>query len=310
MIKTVTLNPAVDKTVEIDQLRIGEVNRISTLRLDAGGKGINVAKTIQSLGGECTATGLLAGRNGEWIKACLDQMGISNDFLFVKGETRTNLKVADRQSGTITDINEPGLIEITEAHLVRLGDKIFHDMKHDDILVLSGSVPTDVPMDIYRVWTKRAAASGIKVVLDADAKPLEEGLKAEPDLVKPNLAELESLLERRLTSLGEIVRAGHLLLDRGAKAAAVSLGAEGAIFLDGESVIHAEGIKAVVRSTVGAGDAMTAALVVGIDKNYPFAKSAALSVAAGTAKAEIQGTQAPDLKAVHRFETQVRLKYL
>lgn len=310
MIKTVTLNPAVDKTVEINDFKVGEVNRISSIRLDAGGKGINVAKTIKALGGSSIATGFLAGRNGEYIKDSLNRMQVSNEFLFVNGETRTNLKVVDRWNHTNTDINEPGLIEVAEADLCRLEDVIFSDMSKGDILVLSGSVPSNVPVGIYKEWTERANESGIRVLLDADREHLEEGIKAKPYLVKPNITELEILLNRKLNDRNEIVSAGKSLLDMGIKIVAISLGADGAFFLNGEHVIYAEGIKVEVKSTVGAGDAMVAALAFAIDRGDPFEKTVALSVAAGTTAVASEGTQPPDRMAVLHYETKVQLKHL
>lgn len=310
MIKTVTLNPAVDKTVEINDFKVGEVNRISSIRLDAGGKGINVSKTIKALDGSSIATGFLAGRNGDYIKDCLDKMQVPGDFLFVKGETRTNLKVVDRRNKTNTDINEPGLIEVTEEDLYQLESKLFSDMSKDDILVLSGSIPSNVPVTIYREWTERANKSGIRVFLDADRELLEEGLKAGPYLVKPNLAELEILLGRKLDDMNEIVRAGRSLLDRGIKTAAISLGADGAVFFHGEHAIYAEGLKVEVKSTVGAGDAMVAALALAIDRGYGLEKAVSLSVAAGTANVASEGTKPPDLKDVLDYEAEVQLKYL
>lgn len=310
MIKTVTLNPAVDKTVGINNFRVGEVNRISSVRLDAGGKGINVSKTIKALDGCSIATGFLAGRNGEYIKDFLDRMQVPHDFIFVNGETRTNLKVVDRQNKTNTDMNEPGLIEVTEEDLGRLENKIFSDMNKEDILILSGSVSSGVPVGIYREWTARANKTGIKVLLDADREYLEEGIKARPYLIKPNIEELERLLNRRLGDMKEIVCAGRSLLDTGIETVVVSLGADGAVFFHGEHAIYAEGIKVEVKSTVGAGDAMVAALALAIEKSYPFEKTAALSVAAGTAAAASEGTKPPDQKDVLHLEARVRLKYL
>lgn len=310
MIKTVTLNPAVDKTVEIDHFKVGEVNRISSIRLDAGGKGINVSKTIKTLGGSSIATGFLAGRNGDYIRDCLERMQVRNAFLSVNGETRTNLKVVDGWNRTNTDINEPGLIEVTEVDLCRLEDMIFSNMRKEDILVLSGSVPSDVQADLYRKWTERAKKTGIKVLLDADRDLLEEGIKAGPYLVKPNLAELEILLNQKLNDRNEIVRAGRSLLDLGIHTVVISLGAGGAFFLNREHTIFAEGLKAEVKSTVGAGDAMVAALAYAIDRGAPFEKTVALSVAAGTAAVASEGTQPPDRKAVLQYESLVHLEYL
>lgn len=310
MIKTVTLNPAVDKTVEINDFKVGEVNRISSIRLDAGGKGINVSKTIKALDGSSIATGFLAGRNGDYIKDCLNQMEVFNDFLFVKGETRTNLKVVDRRSQTNTDINEPGLIEVTEEDLRGLEHRIFSDMSKDDILILSGSVPSNTPVGIYREWTERANKSGIRVLLDAERELLREGIKARPYLVKPNIEELESLLSRKLNDMDEIVSAGRSLLDMGIEMVVISLGADGAVFFHGEHPIYSEGLKVDVKSTVGAGDAMVAAFAFAISRDYPFEKAAALSVAAGTANVASEGTQPPDRKDVLHYEAQVHLKYL
>lgn len=310
MIKTVTLNPAVDKTVEINDFRVGEVNRISTVRLDTGGKGINVSKTIKALDGSSVATGFLAGRNGDYIRDCLNRMQVANDFLSVKGETRTNLKVVDRRNQTNTDINEPGLIEVTEENLIRLEHEIFSDMGKDDILILSGSVPSNVPVDIYREWTERANRSGIRVLLDADGELLREGIKAGPYLVKPNIEELESLLGRKLNDMNEIVSAGRSLLGMGIETAVISLGADGAVFLHGEHAIYAEGLKVDVKSTVGAGDAMVAAFAFAISSGYPFSKAAALSIAAGAAAVAGEGSQPPDRNDVLRYESQVQLKYL
>ncbi|MDP4090683.1 MAG: PfkB family carbohydrate kinase, partial [Bacillota bacterium] len=108
MIVTVTLNPAVDKTIEIEDFTVGSVNRVSSIRLDAGGKGINVSKVIQSLGGKSRAVAVLAGKSGDFIKEYLDSAGIDNSPVYVEGETRTNIKVVDKKNKTNTDINENG----------------------------------------------------------------------------------------------------------------------------------------------------------------------------------------------------------
>lgn len=310
MIKTVTMNPAVDKTVEIVNFRIGAVNRISSIRLDAGGKGINVSKTIKALKGNSLATGILAGGNGEYIKSYLDQSSVDNDFLFVKGETRTNLKVVDRHNQTNTDINEPGLVVVTSEDLSLLEKKIFSDIGRDDILILSGSVPSTVPSAIYKEWTERANKSGIKVLLDADGELMQEGIKARPYLVKPNLTELESLLRRKLDDISEIAAAGNSLLDTGIEIVAVSLGAQGAVFLKRDQAIHAGGLSVDVKSTVGAGDAMVASLALSLSRGYSFEKAVRLSVAAGTANVASEGTKPPELEDVLGYEAQVCLNYL
>lgn len=310
MIKTVTLNPAIDKTVEIKEFRVGEVNRISSVRLDPGGKGINVAKTIKALGGSSIATGFLAGRNGQFIQERLEELEVASDFLFVRGDTRTNLKVVDRLNSSNTDINEPGLIEVSEDDLRMLEHNIFSDMEDGDLLVLSGSIPAGVSTDIYREWAEKGKRLGINVFLDADGPSFEEGIKGKPYLIKPNLDELERLLSRKLSSMEEIVSAGRSMLETGIEIVAISLGADGAMFFYGEQVIFAKGIKVDVKSTVGAGDAMVAAFAYAVSNGDSFEKAVILSVASGTANVACEGTQPPDRNAVAQYETQVELNYL
>ncbi|HYE84257.1 MAG TPA: 1-phosphofructokinase [Clostridia bacterium] len=309
MIKTVTMNPAIDKTVEVDNFRVGAVNRISSIRLDAGGKGINVSKTIKALGGSSLATGILAGGNGEYIKNYLDHIGIDNDFLFIKGETRTNVKVVDKVNRTNTDINEPGF-NVTVEDLSLVERKVFSGLNKDSILVLSGSVPSGVFSGIYREWTERAQKLGTKVLLDSDGELLREGIKSGPYMVKPNIGELERLFGRKLDSIGKVVEASQSLLDMGVEIAAISLGAEGAVFVGWNRAVHAEGPSMEVRSTVGAGDAMVAALALALYRGYAFERAVTLSIAAGAANVATEGTQPPQLEDVLRYEELVRIHNL
>ena len=175
MIITVTLNPAIDKTLEVDNCTINSINRVSSIKIDAGGKGINVSKVIKSLKGESIALGALAGSTGEFIKSYLDDEKIKNDFVFVGGETRTNIKIVDKVKNTNTDINEPGN-SISEEEINRIKEKVFNDIKEDDILVLSGSVPQGVEKNIYEVWIKDAKKLGVKTILDANGELLKKGL--------------------------------------------------------------------------------------------------------------------------------------
>lgn len=162
MIYTITLNPALDKTVLIDNFSVNEVNRIRSIRTDPGGKGINVSKVIQCLGGQSTAVSLLAGNTGHFIAEKLNSMGIYGDYSFVPGETRTNLKVIDYQLHTNTDINEPGPF-VEESVLDSILAKLLDKLKPGDIVILSGSVPANIPSDIYATWTVACQNTGAMV---------------------------------------------------------------------------------------------------------------------------------------------------
>ena len=177
MIYTVTLNPALDKTVEIPSLTVDAVNRITTMRTDPGGKGINVSKVISKLGGKSIAAGILGGDTGRAILSALEDMGLATCFHFVDGETRTNMKIIDPVSRTNTDINEPG-VTVSEEILDKLLSVLTDKVVEGDIVVISGSMPKGSPKDTYYTWTKAFSAKDAKVILDADGDLLRAGLKA------------------------------------------------------------------------------------------------------------------------------------
>lgn len=306
---TITLNPAIDKTVEINDFKTGSVNRVSSIRVDAGGKGINVSKVIKSLGGESRALGILAGKNGEFIKAYLDSLNIKNNFIFIQGETRTNLKIIDNINHSNTDINEPGSVVAAED-LTKVEESIFGAITDEAILVLSGSTPAGVPKDIYGTWIKRAKQLGAKVILDADGELLKEGLKAGPYLIKPNIHELERLCGKKLESLEEVVKAAQKLHDYGVERIVVSLGGDGALFIDKDKIVRSEGLKVPVKSTVGAGDSMVAALSIASEKGYSMEETVVLATAVSVANVMTSGTQPAELKDILELKKNVKFEYI
>ena len=204
MIYTVTLNPALDKTVEIPGMALDTVNRVTSMRTDPGGKGINVSKVIAKLGGESCAVGILGGESGRTLLAALERERLRTHFRFVEGQTRTNLKIIDRALHTNTDINEPGLT-VSPADLDALLRDLLGMVHEGDIVVLAGSLPQGAPQDTYRVWTAACREKGARVCLDADGALLAEGLKAAPYLIKPNEDELSRLVGHRLTDTDELI---------------------------------------------------------------------------------------------------------
>lgn len=304
MIFTVTLNPALDKTVEIPNFTLGAVNRITSLRTDPGGKGINVSKVIAKLEGNSTALGILGGNTGQAIADGLNKMGLNCSFLRVEGETRTNLKVIDPVNHTNTDINEPGF-EVTEMFLEILLKNLTQMIKLGDIVVLSGSLPKGAPKDTYAAWITRCKDAGAKVFLDADGDVLLKSLPARPYLVKPNNDELSRLVGRELSTVEELAEVAKHLLDDGIEKVVVSMGGKGALYVTKDVTLYAEGLKVPVGSTVGAGDSVVASLAVAEERGMSLEDTVVLSTATGAANVMCSGTQAAEYAVIQSLMPQV-----
>ncbi len=297
MIYTVTLNPALDKTVQIPSLTLDTVNRITEMRTDPGGKGINVSKVIHKLGGRSTVLALLGGSTGRNIADALEEMGLTCRMTFIPGETRTNLKIVDPVLHTNTDINEPG-ITVTAAILDSMLEELISMLNSGDIVAISGSLPKGAPQDTYYHWVARCKEAGAKVFLDADGALLAAGLKAAPYLVKPNNDELSRLTGNKPETEADLIAAGRSLLDQGVSRVVISMGGEGALYITPDEVIRAEGLKVPVGSTVGAGDSVVAALAVAEERGLSLAETVRLSTATGAANVMCSGSQAAELDVI------------
>lgn len=310
MIYTVTLNPALDKTVEIPSLTVDSVNRITAMRTDPGGKGINVSKVIRELGGESTATGILAGNTGRAISSALEEMKIRADFKFVEGETRTNLKVIDPVNHTNTDLNEPG-ITVSEEILNGLLADLLCRIREGDIVVLSGSLPKGSPKDTYGTWVRACRKAGAKVMLDADGELLVNGMQASPYLIKPNHHELSELMGKKLETPEELEKAARGLMEKyGIARVVVSMGGAGALYISKNETIYAEGLKVPVQSTVGAGDSVVAALAVSEESGKSPEDTVRLSTACGAANVMCSGTQAAKYNVIEELMPKVVFRRL
>ena len=309
MIITVTMNPAIDKTVDIGTLEPGGLNSIQRVELDAGGKGINVSKTIRQLGGNSIATGFIAGNAGEVIEKVLVEYGIRTDFIRVSGETRTNMKVVEK-NGAVTELNEPGP-DVSEENIRALIEKLESYAAEDTLFVLAGSIPNSVDKNVYRIITEKVHAKGASVLLDADGELFVNSLEAKPDMIKPNRVELEEYyhLDYRATE-EQLVEMGTKLLDQGIGFAAISMGKMGALFLGRDQKLKCRGLSVKAHSTVGAGDAMVAALAYSWDEKLPLREAAALSMATSAGAVTTVGTKPPAREVVDELLGQVELTEL
>lgn len=300
MIVTVTMNPAIDKTIEIDRLNRGNLNRIEKIEYDAGGKGINVSKTIRELGGESIATGFLGGNAGRVIEEVLDSRGIKHDFVWVDGETRTNTKVCE-QDGTVTELNEKGP-EITPEQLTNLLEKL-DDLADDNVLfILAGSIPGNMEKDIYARIIERVHKKGAKVLLDADGELFRKGLEQKPDMIKPNQWEIEELQGfSHGVSDKKLINVAEKMQTEGIDTVVISLGKNGALFVCGSYVAKGMPLKVDVHSTVGAGDAMVAAMAYSFEKKMEPRETARLCMAVSAGAVMTVGTKPPEKQLVKQL---------
>lgn len=304
MIVTVTMNPAIDKTVDIDTLVQGGLNRIKRVEYDAGGKGINVSKTIRELGGSTVATGFLGGNNGKTIANVLEEKGIAGDFIWVEGETRTNTKVFE-ENGKLTELNEPGPV-ILEEHIAELLKKLEGYAKEDTLFVLSGSIPAGVDKDIYARIIRSVHEKGAKVLLDADGELFQRALAAGPDMIKPNRVELEEYakLDYR-ASEADILKIAKGFMEQGVDTIAVSMGKSGAMFLLGDYQVRCQGLSVKTHSTVGAGDAMVAALAYAWENGLTKEETVRMCMAVSAGAVTTIGTKPPSKELVESLKEQV-----
>lgn len=273
MIYTVTLNPSLDYTMRLPALVSGEVNRSSSEEVTAGGKGINVSATLAKLGARSRALGFIAGFTGRELARLVREMGVDADFIELpEGATRINVKL---KAGEETDINGSGAA-ITDEALTRLFERL-DALKGGDTLVLAGSVPRGVPLDIYEQILARISGKGVRAVVDAERELLLNTLKHKPFLIKPNLNELGDLFGEKPATLDEIAALARRLREMGARNVLVSMAGDGALLLDERGELHFQkALKITLINSVGAGDAMVAGFLAALEKkpnDYEYALS-------------------------------------
>lgn len=307
MIITVTLSPTIDKTTYVEGFKLDSINNMKGTREDAGGKGINVSKMVKKLQGDTLATGFIGGLVGNNIKKKLDEDLIPYDFIQVEHPSRYNIKIVDRQVKTFTDINEGGGV-ITPEEIAALEAKIFQQATEGDLLILSGRVPDSVEKSIYRKWIQKANSRGIKVILDADHEPLKEAVQAGPYMIKPNIHELERLLNTTIKSIDDVTKRLPELLAYGIEVIVVSLGDKGAYLFTAHEAYYTKGLLVNVKSTVGAGDSMVGAMAHSIAKEMQIKDAFHYAVATSTATVQKEGTIMADVDEIEVMKNKVKIE--
>ena len=261
MIVTLTLNPSVDRTVEVETLARGEVMRALSVRVEPGGKGINVSRALAAHGLPTRAVVTVGGAEGEHLITLLRDTGIEIVPVRIGGAIRSNITVAE-PDGTTTKFNEPGA-QLSPEELAAVFAAVSGAVESADWLVASGSLPTGTPATFYADLVRMLAGSGTRVAVDTSGAALESVLPAGPTLVKPNRDELAEVTGRPLETIADVLEAAVRLRDRGAGAVLASLGADGAVLVDDDGAIHGRTPAVPPLSSVGAGDAMLAGFLAG-----------------------------------------------
>ncbi len=260
MIYTVTLNPAIDKTIYIDTLNKEDVTRIKKSMKDAAGKGINTSKILKQLDVKTINLGFTAGYNGIYIKNVLNHLNILHDFIEVDGETRENTKVISNEG--VLELNEPGP-NVTKKQALNLVYKL-SELNENDIVILSGSTPTGVDDLLYSELITLLKEKGAYIITDFSGKHFKNSIDALPDVIKPNLYELEQYYNKKYNTELEIIDDAKAFISKGVRKVFVSLGSKGSLLITKDSVFKAEVPKLTVKSTVGAGDSFVAGIAYSV----------------------------------------------
>lgn len=311
---TVTINPAIDQTITIPRFAAGTVNRVQYSQMDAGGKGINVAAFLADFGQPATVTGFLGRANDEIFRQLFSQKGIEDRCVRIAGATRIGVKITDPVLHQTTDINFPGQAP-DPADIARLFDILRELAAGHEWFVLSGSVPAGVPACIYAEMIRTLAGvhaeRATKVVLDTSGEGFRQAVAAGPWLIKPNVDELGEFAGERLETAASIIDVARTLMQRhNIASVVVSMGAQGAIFLEGDEAVWAVPPAVEVKSTVGAGDAMVAGIVAGRLRGLPLAECARLATAFSVAAIGHIGSGLPSVAAVEAAQERVTLRPL
>jgi 6-phosphofructokinase 2 len=307
LIATITLNPSLDRYITVHGLEVDGVNRWTSTPLYAGGKGIDVSRAVNEMGGKTIAYGFVGGDAGRTVEILLDEEGVPFSFTPIHGETRTNFIITDTKNYQQTRIDAAGP-HISERELERFRSKLRRISPTPTLLVAAGSVPPGVPDDAYYTIITEAKNFGVRSILDSDAQWLAGGTRAKPYLIKPDVEEAEGLLNRELRTEEAIIKAVLELVEMGIEIAVISRGKDGIIAATRNEILKAVPPPVKVKSTVGAGDCTVAGLALKLANKEPLSEACRLAVAMGTAAVLTPGTELAHRADVERLLPKIKLE--
>ena len=312
MIITVTLNAAIDKSLSVPNFRLGRRHRTVEQRTMAGGKGVNVARTLKTLGQPVIATGFAGGATGTHIVDELTQESILNDFVRIREESRTNTAVLDPTNGETTEINERGPA-VSEKEVELFRDKLLYLARGAAIVVFAGSLPHAVDSGLYASLIRELQKLGVTTVIDTDGEPLRHAVRAEPDVVSPNVLEAEELVGHEFNDDEDRLIAVREMVQLGAREAIMTLpdGCFAQVLVDGAPRLHRVYIEPREPvATVGSGDAFLAGYVSSRYAGHPPEDCLRFAVACGAESTRRLGAGLIDPRDVDRLLGDVEVRLL
>jgi 1-phosphofructokinase family hexose kinase len=305
MIYTLTLNPAVDRELTVPEVQFDAVLRAEESRVDLGGKGFNVSRLLKSMGADSTAVGFLGGRAGELLQEGLQAMGIGVDFVWVPGETRTNVSIVTPGHEHYIKVNEKGP-RIEPEKQQELLDKVDALAKPGDWWVMAGSLPPGVPDDFYARILNLLREHDAQGILDTSGESLGLGCTAKPYLVKPNAEEVSALTGLPVNTTDEIALAAEAVRGLGAQNVIVSMGKAGALLQTALGTWLVFSPRVAEKNPIGAGDSLVGGVVWALTRGSSLEDALSWGVASGAATASLNGTEVGSYRLVEQLLPQVR----
>ncbi len=304
-ILTLTVNPAVDRIVTVDRLVFEDRAYILSTTETAGGRGINAARVLTSLGASVIAITPSGGEGGRKFEEQLRLDGFGKEIVKTRKNIRTNLTISDRQ-GLSVKLNERG-DALTQPELNRILKAVEKLLPGASWLMLCGSLPPGVDSHFFTKLIKLAAKHDVQTLLDTDGDALLYGIEAEPTIVKPNQSEAERLLNRALITRSNSIDAVRHIKAMGAKYAVLSLGSRGVVAASSEEVLEVVPPRVEALSPIGAGDAAAAAIVWALDRGESFRDALRWGVSAGTASSMLPGISLASLDQIKEIYPQTQV---
>ena len=303
---TITLNPAIDVTIQLNELQVGEVNRQESVEIHAAGKGLNIAQVLKDLGHEVIVSGFLGTTNRQIFDNHFKEAQFQPEFIYIEGETRQNIKIAEH-SGRMTDLNGKGFL-VSEQDKKNLFQKIEMILPQVEVVAIAGSLPQGFSIDELKQLIKLIQGQGKKVALDTSGKALVAAIECQPWMIKPNTDELVESYQLPAATYAEQKKLFENLAE--IEHVVISMGEDGVNWLHNTQPLHAKAPKVVVKSTVGAGDSLLAGMIHGLMNGFSAEETLKTATAIASHAVTQIGFRIPNAEKLVQLKAQTTINSL